>query len=285
MSAQFPFLGVGMSASIPEAVDIAKERLAGSNWYPVDFLNVGVVSESHIPEGMRTLMGDVGYPLVGHLEEVDFVGLPDEDRMRVLADRAERLGCEWVESDLGVWTWNGARLGSRMIPPALDRASLDESCRILERVLEIFPCPMLVENPPFYAVHGDELDILQYLLELRRRTGCGLLIDIGHLIGFCVLTHRDPMEYLRAWPCSEGVMELHLAGYDLQETEGGIYWVDAHERDIAPLALAMLDLALQKFSDVKAITLEVESAPPAVIQCSIAAVRRIVEVEEVRDVF
>lgn len=283
MTTTYPFLGIGMSASISEAADIARARLEGATWYPVDLLNVGLHTQSVVPDGFRALMEKAGISIVAHLEEVNLVGQPEGDRLTALEELAERLGCSWVEQDLGVWTWNGARLGPHMIPPSMDRESLEESCRVVEKASKIFRRPMLVENPPFYAVHGGELGILEYLHELSQRTGCGLVLDIGHLVGFCMLTGRDPHEYLGGWACEEAVVEIHVAGYDLQETSRGVHWVDTHHRELSPKALDLLGLALEKLTSVKAITLEAELAPPDVIERGLASMRGLAGVEEARD--
>ena len=257
----YPFLGIGISANGNEARNIANARLEGrADHLPaLDMLNVGVSTMTPPPAGLGALLERASLGRVAHLEEINLVGKVDEERLRAVLDHCESLEPSWIQEDLGIWVWKGGPLGAQMIPPILDRQSLDEATRIVERILTLSRFPFLAENPPFYAALGD-LDLLGFMGTLARRTGCGLILDLGHFVGYSVCTGRDPLEYLASFAAWHDVVEIHLAGYTLTETTRGPLWEDAHEAPVTPLALEILDRVLASAHNVKAVTIEVEGA-------------------------
>jgi uncharacterized protein (UPF0276 family) len=261
MKEQYPFLGLGMSASATEAEAIARARVKGeaSPLPPLDLLNVGVSTMSPPPRGLGALLKQASLECVAHLEEVNLVGELDEPRLRRVLELCEEVDPRWIQEDLGLWVWRGGALGDQMIAPILDQDSLDQATRNIGRILELSRFPFLAENPPFYCAVGD-LDLLTFMARLADRTGCGLLLDIGHLIGYCTCTGRDALDYVSEWSAFDKVVEIHLAGYTMVQTGGGALWEDAHQVAIQPLALEVLDRALESARNVKAVTIEVEGA-------------------------
>ena len=72
---------------------------------------------------------------------------------------------------------------------------------------------MLLENPSTYVVFAEstwaETDFLR---EIARRTGCGLLLDVNNVFVSATNHGFDPDRYLADFPLS-AVGEIHLAGY------------------------------------------------------------------------
>lgn len=270
---KYPFLGLGMSASGVEAAAIARAIVAGEAAHlpSIQMLNVGVSTMSALPVDLAALLRRASLGCVAHLEEINLVGAFDEDRFRRVLERCDALSPSWIQEDLGIWVWNGGPLGAQMIPPILDARSLDDATRIIERILALSPYPFLAENPPFYAALGD-LDLLGFMSALARRTGCGLILDIGHLVGYATCVNRDPLAYLDTFERWSDVVEIHLAGYTLSETNRGTIWEDAHEAPVQPLALAILDRVLASARNVKAITIEVEGARLDVLKNNVVRV-------------
>jgi len=267
LDSSYPFLGLGISAAPSEAEEIALAILAGGAEHlpDIQMLNVGVSTAAPPSEHLKGLLHEASLGCVAHLEELNLVGELDEKLLEQVLDACEVLSPSWIQEDLGVWVWKGGPLGAQMIPPILDERSLDQASENLERILRRAPVPFLAENPPFYFVVG-ELDLLSYMERLAERTGCGLVFDIGHFIGYCACVGEDPSAYLGGWGGARHVVEVHVAGYEIMQSDRGALWVDDHAERLAPLSLEILGQLLSMAGNVKAVTVEVEAAAEDVLR-------------------
>ena len=73
-----------------------------------------------------------------------------------------------------------------------------------------------------------ERERLSDTLEIVRRTGCGLLLDVNNVYVACTNRGADPTAYVDAFPL-DAVGEIHLGGHDAQEDEHGApLLIDSH---------------------------------------------------------
>src|SRR5262249_58805312 len=72
-----------------------------------------------------------------------------------------------------------------------------------------------------------------FLREVVRRTGCGLLLDVSN-VQVCAVNHGfDPIDYIDAFPLDR-VREIHLAGFaEDRDDDGAPLLIDAHDRPVA----------------------------------------------------
>ncbi len=94
---------------------------------------------------------------------------------------------------------------------------------------------MLLENPSTY-VRFAESDIpeTEFLCEIVRRTGCGLLLDVNNVEVQAGNHGFDPYAYLADFPL-EAVGEIHLAGYaEASDDAGAELRIDAHDSPVRP---------------------------------------------------
>jgi uncharacterized protein (UPF0276 family) len=99
---------------------------------------------------------------------------------------------------------------------------------------------MLLENPSTY-VRFAESDIpeTEFLAEIARRTGCGLLLDVNNVEVQAGNHGFDALAYLDAFPL-EAVEEIHLAGYfETRDDAGAELRIDAHDSPVRPRVLAL----------------------------------------------
>ena len=87
---------------------------------------------------------------------------------------------------------------------------------------------ILIENPSTYLrFDREEVPEPEFLAELARRTGCGLLLDVNNLF-VCASNHAfDPCAWLDAFAL-EAVEEIHLAGHVVDDADGHAIRVDDH---------------------------------------------------------
>ena len=90
---------------------------------------------------------------------------------------------------------------------------------------------MLLENPSTY-LRFEESDIpeTEFLAEIVRRTGCGLLLDVNNVEVQAGNHGFSPEAYLERFPV-RAVEEIHLAGY--ADAEAGLR-IDAHDSPVRP---------------------------------------------------
>jgi uncharacterized protein (UPF0276 family) len=101
---------------------------------------------------------------------------------------------------------------------------------------------MLLENPSTYVLFAEsEISETQFLAEIARRTGCGLLLDVNNVEVSAINHGFDPFAYLDAFPL-EHVGEIHLAGYDEADDEAGHpLLIDAHNSPVRPRVWELYD--------------------------------------------
>jgi len=106
---------------------------------------------------------------------------------------------------------------------------------------------MLLENPSTY-VRFAESDIpeAEFLAEIVRRTGCGLLLDVNNVEVQAGNHGIDPLSYLDAYPLA-AVEEIHLAGYaDARDDAGAEFRIDAHNSPVRPKVWSLYRLVVSR---------------------------------------
>ncbi len=111
------------------------------------------------------------------------------------------------------WSRHGDVFFNDLLPIAYEPATLKRTCDHIDQVQERLACRLLLENPATYIESSDStLGEAEFMTELVRRTGCGLLLDLSNAYLSSVNHGRNLRAYLEALPLS-AVGEIHLAGY------------------------------------------------------------------------
>ncbi|MFM2087195.1 MAG: hypothetical protein RLZZ237_2064 [Pseudomonadota bacterium] len=133
-----------------------------------------------------------------------------------------------------------------LLPLRLDSAALNLLCERVGRVQDALQRPILLENVSTYLrFQGDSMSEAQFLAELARRSGCGLLLDINNLYVNQCNHGEDALAALQAIaPGSVG--EFHLAGHLV--TPHAV--IDHHGARVAEPVWALYQAALQRFGQV-----------------------------------
>ena len=92
---------------------------------------------------------------------------------------------------------------------------------------------MLLENPSTYVVFAEStIAETDFLREIARRTGCGLLLDVNNVFVSAANHGYDPYRYLADFPL-EAVGEIHLAGFAEDSDDAGLpLLIDAHNSPV-----------------------------------------------------
>lgn len=205
-------------------------------------------------------MGDGGRPLaqLRHLSErfavsVHGVGLSIGGEGRLDPDHLCRLRhlCDWLQpasfSEHLAWSTHDSHFLNDLLPLPYTQATLTRIADHIDEVQETLGRPMLLENPSSYLAFDESTYAEpEFLSEIARRTGCGLLLDVNNVFVSATNLGLDPRAYIDAFPL-ERVGEIHLGGHDEdQDDHGAPLLIDSHGQEVADPVWALLDYTLDR---------------------------------------
>lgn len=136
----------------------------------------------------------------------------DPEHLARLAALVERYQPQSFSEHLA-WSSHGPVFLNDLLPLAYDATTLSRVCEHVDQVQSTLKRPMLLENPATYLqFQRSTLDETDFISEIIRRTGCGLLLDVSNVYVSCVNHQRDPLAYIDALPL-RAIGEIHLAGF------------------------------------------------------------------------
>lgn len=157
---------------------------------------------------------------------------PDPQHLRKLRELCRRVEPVRVTEHLAWSRWQGRYLPD-LLPVPRSRDALDCVCRNIEQVQDALARRIAIENPAHYLRLEADLSEPEFLGELVRRTGCGLLIDLNNVHVSANNLGLDPAAYLEAIP-GEHVDELHLAGFSPDPVHADALLIDSHDTPVDP---------------------------------------------------
>ncbi len=192
-------------------------------------------------------MGDGGRPLaqLRHLSEkfpisLHGVGLSIGGEGRLDADHLARLKHlnGWLNpasfSEHLAWsTHDGAYLND-LLPLPYTEATLARVADHIDEVQAVLGRRMLLENPSSYLAFTETtMPEVDFLREIGRRTGCGLLLDVNNIHISAVNQATSAVAYLRSFPI-DLIGEIHLGGHEADHDDHGApLLIDSHSRPVA----------------------------------------------------
>ncbi|QFT73441.1 DUF692 family multinuclear iron-containing protein [Ruegeria sp. THAF33] len=205
-------------------------------------------------------MGDGGRPLaqLRHLSEqfpisVHGVGLSIGGEGALDPDHLARLKylMGWLNpasfSEHLAWSTHDTHFYNDLLPLPYTDATLTRVCDHIDQVQDTVGRQMLLENPSSYlAFEESTWSEPDFLREIARRTGCGLLLDVNNVFVSATNLDFSPQGYIDAYPL-EKVGEIHLGGHDEDEDDHGHpLLIDSHGREVVDPVWALLDYVLER---------------------------------------
>lgn len=165
------------------------------------------------------------------------------DRLAALIRRYEPASF----SEHLAWSTHGDFFLNDLLPLAYDRTSLERVCAHIDQVQNHLQRSMLLENPATYLEFSDSrLDEAEFITEVVKRTGCGLLLDLNNAYVSCINHNRDVRTYLNALPL-HAVGEIHLAGFAEDcDAAGARLLIDHHGSPVDGAVWALYDETLER---------------------------------------
>ena len=146
-------------------------------------------------------------------------------RLRSLCDRYEPDSF----SEHLAWSSHDGVYFNDLLPLPYTPQTLARVAEHIDTVQTTLRRQMLLENPSTYVgIVESTIPEVEFLAEVSRRTGCGLLLDVNNVFVSATNNGTDPRSYLDAFPLDR-VKEIHLGGH-ARETDdaGGALLIDAH---------------------------------------------------------
>ncbi|RKT30529.1 hypothetical protein BXY70_2518 [Roseovarius halotolerans] len=205
-------------------------------------------------------MGDGGRPLaqLRHLAEqfpisVHGVGLSIGGEGRLDPDHLSRLRylCDWLQpasfSEHLAWSTHDSHFLNDLLPLPYTGETLTRVADHIDALQETIGRKMLLENPSSYLAFDESTySETEFLTEVARRTGCGLLLDVNNVFVSATNLDLDPRAYIDAFPLAQ-VGEIHLGGHDEDHDDHGApLLIDSHGREVADPVWALLDHTLAR---------------------------------------
>jgi uncharacterized protein (UPF0276 family) len=197
---------------------------------PVDFIEV--ISENFMISGGKPLdtllKARRNYPLALHGVSMSIGsadGLRDDylTELKRLVDIVEPA----VVSDHLCWTRIDGFNSHDLLPMPYTEEALDVVCTNIDRAQDALGRRMLLENPSSYISFPGAMTEWEFLGEMVRRTGCGLLLDVNNIYVSAINHGFAAADYLAGVPFA-AVGQIHLAGH----VRGEHLLIDTHDQPV-----------------------------------------------------
>lgn len=157
---------------------------------------------------------------------------PDADHLARLAALVARIEPFAISDHLAWQRWNGVH-HSDFLPFPRSRAALAHTIENVDRVQAALGRPIMVENPSHYAdLPGHEFSEAEFLTEMARATGCGLLLDVNNVFVSAANLGFNAAAALDAFSAAH-VGEIHLAGHSPDTDPESPLLIDTHGAPVA----------------------------------------------------
>jgi hypothetical protein len=152
----------------------------------------------------------------------------DKDHLARLRTLCGRYAPESFSEHLAWSSHDGTYLND-LLPLPYTPQTLARVAEHIDQVQTTLGRQMLLENPSTY-IGFSESDIpeVDFIAELSKRTGCGLLLDINNVFVSARNHATEPSAYLDSFPLDR-VKEIHLGGHDEEIDDAGApLLIDSH---------------------------------------------------------
>src|SRR5262245_57525192 len=257
-------LGVGIGLRAPHVAAVLATRPA-IGWLEVH-------AENYMGEGAP--LAALERPQADYPLSVHGVGLSlgsaealDNHHLSRLQRLITRLEPALVSEHLS-WSIASGIYLNHLLPLPYTEETLGIVAQHVARTQEVLQCRLLIENPSSYLrfVHS-VIPEPEFLGEVVRRTGCGLLCDVNNIYVSCCNLGGDPVAYLDALP-AWAVSELHLAGHAVNDADGQTILIDDHGAPVSDAVWALYGHALARFGPVSTLLEWDTNIPELAVLCA-----------------
>jgi uncharacterized protein (UPF0276 family) len=171
----------------------------------------------------------------------------DADHLGRLKMLAARIEPGLISDHLSWSAIDGVYLAD-LLPLPYTEEALAVVAGNIDRVQTVLGRTILVENPSTYlAFNASVIEEPQFLTELARRTGCGILCDVNNIYVSARNLGANPFAYIQALKGAP-VAEIHLAGHAVRQLDDGQeIRIDDHGSAVGAAVWVLYEQALRMF--------------------------------------
>lgn len=221
--------GVGLKADHYDQVLAGKPDIGWFEVHAENYMGAGGPPHHYLQRIRRD------YPLSVHGVglSIGADGPLDRAHLQRLKSVTDRYEPESFSEHLA-WSTHNGMFFNDLLPLPYTPQTLERVIEHVDQVQDALGRRMLLENPATYvAFEAGTMSETDFLGQVSRRTGCGLLLDVNNVYVSATNHDYSAAAYIAAFPL-EAVGEVHLAGHARDEDETGHdLLIDAHDRAVA----------------------------------------------------
>ena len=220
--------GVGLKSQHYNDILIERPDIGWFEVHPENYMGEGGPPHHYLTKIRQD------YPLSLHGVGLSIGGSepPSKDhlaRIKTLVDRYQPASF----SEHLAWSSHEAGYFNDLLPLPLNEETCQTVANHIDQIQSVLGCRLLLENPSTYvAFENSTMEEIEFLGEVAKRSGCGLLLDVNNVYVTCTNHDRDPARYIADFPMHL-VGEVHLGGHAPDEDDlGNRLLIDAHDREV-----------------------------------------------------
>lgn len=234
--------GVGYKPEHMDAIFSAPQPIGFFEVHAENYMGAGGSPHAQL----RKLRMDYGLSIhgvglsIGSMHPLDEAHL---ERLKLLCDRYEPESF----SEHLAWSSHGPVFLNDLLPLPYTDETLARISDHIDKVQEKLGRQMLLENPATYLLFEESTwEETDFLREIARRTGCGLLLDVNNVFVSSVNHNLDPEAYLARFPV-EQVREIHLSGHSESVDDlGAPLLIDSHDTPVKDPVWTLYEMLLSR---------------------------------------
>ncbi len=220
--------GVGFKPEHFAAIDAARQPVGFFEVHAENYMGAGGPPHARLGklrQDYALSIHGVGLS-IGSMQPLDAQHLA---RLKVVCDRYEPESF----SEHLAWSSHDTTFLNDLLPLPYTETTLAQVCAHIDQVQTLLRRQMLLENPATYLLFEEStIEETDFLAEVARRTGCGLLLDVNNVFVAATNHHMDPGAYLRRFPV-QWVREIHLGGHSQTVDDAGApLLIDSHDTPV-----------------------------------------------------
>jgi uncharacterized protein (UPF0276 family) len=174
----------------------------------------------------------------------------DRDHLSRLKTLCDRYQPESFSEHLA-WSTHDSVFLNDLLPLPYTEATLAQVVGHVEQVQSVLGRQMLLENPATYLLFQEStIEETDFLAEVARRTGCGLLLDVNNVFVAATNHNLDPYDYIARFPL-EAVREIHLSGHsETVDDLGAPLLIDSHDTPVKDPVWALYETVIGRIGPI-----------------------------------
>lgn len=251
-------IGVGLKAQHYEQILAQKPDIDWFEVHPENYMGAGGLPHKYLSEINQH------YPLSMH-----GVGLSlgsangvNEAHLNALKTVVKRYQPAQVSEHLSWSHWNQTFLND-LLPLPYHQEALSVVTSNIHKVQDALQRTILIENPSAYlGFTSSEMTETEFLHEIVKQTGCGLLLDINNVHVSANNQHYSSEDYLSHYPL-HAVGEIHLAGHAQELIDGETVLIDDHGSPVIDAVWQLFNHALERLEHDVPVLIEWDTDIPS----------------------